>query len=57
MEERLTPLMCGNASGDFKVKQLMVYHLDNPRVLKRNNVMKNKLPVLWRENVKAGVTR
>ena len=41
MEVRLTLLMCGNASGYFKVKPLLVYHSDNTRVLKRNNVMKS----------------
>ena len=46
MKDRLTLLMCGNASGDFKVKPLLVYRSDNPPVLKQNNVMKSKLPIL-----------
>ena len=50
-------MMCGNASGDFKVKLLLVYHSDNPRVFKRNNVMKSKWPVMWRSNAKAWITR
>ena len=29
MKDRLTLLMCGNASGDFKVKPILVYHSDN----------------------------
>ena len=45
--------MCGNASGDFKVKPLLVYHSGNPRVFKRNNIMKSKLPVMWRAKAKA----
>ena len=49
--------MFGNASGDFKVKPQLVYHSDYPRVIKRNNVMKSKLPVIWRENAKSWVTR
>ncbi|XP_067135000.1 tigger transposable element-derived protein 1-like [Centruroides vittatus] len=57
MKDRLTLLLCGNASGDFKVKPLLVYHSDNPRVFKRNNIMKSKLPVMWRANSKAWVTR
>ena len=54
-KDRLTFLMCGNASGDIKVKPLFIYHSDNHRVLRRNNVMKRKLPVMWREKVR--VTR
>ena len=57
MKDRLTLLMCGNANGDFKVKPLLVYHLDNRRVFKRNNVMKSKLPVLWMANAEAWFTR
>nr|KAF6463386.1 tigger transposable element derived 1 [Molossus molossus] len=57
MKDRLTLLLCGNASGDFKLKPLLVYHSENPRVFKKNNVMKNKLNVMWRANSKAWVTR
>ena len=57
MKEGLTLLLCGNASGDFKIKPMLVYHSDNPRVVKRNNVMKSKLPVMWRGNKKAWVTK
>ena len=28
MKDRLTLLMCGSASGDFKVKPLLIYHSD-----------------------------
>ncbi|XP_028668446.1 tigger transposable element-derived protein 1-like [Erpetoichthys calabaricus] len=57
MKDRLTLLLCGNASGDFKLKPLLVYHSDNPRVFKKHNVIKQKLPVMWRSNSKAWVTR
>ena len=33
-EDRLTLLFGGNASGDMKVKPLLVYHLENQRALK-----------------------
>lgn len=56
MKDRLTLLLCADASGDCKIKPLLVYHSDNPRVFKRNNVIKSKLPVMWRANTKAWVT-
>ena len=49
MKDRLTLLMCRNANGDFKVKPLFVYHSGYPLVLKRSNVMKIILPVMWRQ--------
>ncbi|XP_063842553.1 tigger transposable element-derived protein 1-like isoform X2 [Scylla paramamosain] len=57
IKDRLTLLLCGNASGDCKIKPLLVYHSENPRVFKKNNVMKSKLNVMWRANIKARVTR
>ncbi|GCC36385.1 hypothetical protein chiPu_0014879 [Chiloscyllium punctatum] len=57
MKDRLTLLLCGNASGDCKLKPLLVYHSENPRVFKKNNVMKSKLNVIWRANMKAWATR
>ncbi|XP_042211880.1 tigger transposable element-derived protein 1-like, partial [Homarus americanus] len=55
MKDRLTLLFCANASGDCKVKPLLVYHAENPRALK--NIRKNRLGVMWRSNPKAWVTR
>ena len=57
MKNMLTPLMCGNDCGDFKVKPLLAYHSDNHRVLKWKNVMKSKLPAVWRTHAKVLVTR
>ncbi|GCC23957.1 hypothetical protein chiPu_0002355 [Chiloscyllium punctatum] len=57
MKDRLTLLLCGNASGDCKIKPLLVYHSENSRVFKKNNVMKSKLNVMRRANMKAWVTR
>ncbi|XP_023665526.1 histone-lysine N-methyltransferase EHMT2 isoform X7 [Paramormyrops kingsleyae] len=57
MKDRLTLLLCANASGDFKVKPLLVYHSENPRAFKKCRVQKNQLNVMWRSNRKAWVTR
>ena len=57
MKDRLTLLMCGNVSGDFNLRPLLACHSDDPRVFNWNNVMKSKLPVMWRANAKAWVTQ
>ncbi|XP_060679989.1 tigger transposable element-derived protein 1-like [Hemiscyllium ocellatum] len=57
MKDRLTLLLHCNASGDCKIKPLLVYHSESPRVFKKNNVMKSKLNVMWRANMKAWITR
>ena len=54
MRDRLTLLMCDNASCDIKVKPLLVYLSDNPRVLRWCDVIQSKLR---RANAKALVTR
>ncbi|XP_066444151.1 E3 ubiquitin-protein ligase ZFP91 isoform X1 [Eleutherodactylus coqui] len=57
IKDRLTLLLCGNASGDCKVKPLLVYHSEAPRAFSRNKVITSKLCVMWRANRKAWVTR
>ncbi|XP_066947407.1 tigger transposable element-derived protein 1 isoform X2 [Macrobrachium rosenbergii] len=53
-KERLTLLLGSNASGDFKLKPLLVYLTENPRALQ--GIFKPKLPVIWKANKKAWVT-
>uniref|UniRef100_UPI00358E3E0E tigger transposable element-derived protein 1-like n=1 Tax=Myxine glutinosa TaxID=7769 RepID=UPI00358E3E0E len=53
-KDRLTLLLCANASGDFMVKPLLLYRALNPRVLKGKN--KLDLPVFWRSSRRAWVT-
>ena len=57
MKDRLTLLLCANASGDCRIKPLLIYHSTNPRAFKKHNVEKAQLPVMWRANTKAWVTR
>ena len=57
MKDRLTLALCANASGDLKVKPLLVYHSENPRAFHAHKILKERLQVLWRANAKAWVTR
>ena len=57
MKDRLTLLFAANASGIMKVKPLLVYHSESPRVFKKKAVVKSKLAVYWKSNRKAWVTR
>ena len=47
---RLTLLFGGSASGDMKLKLLLVYHSENSRTLK--NLAKDSLPIVWKSNLK-----
>ncbi|XP_043835158.1 tigger transposable element-derived protein 1-like [Dromiciops gliroides] len=53
--DRLTLLLGGNAEGDFKLKPMLVYWSQNPRALRGYN--QQSLPVLWRSNKKAWMTK
>ena len=48
---RLTLRVGGNASGNMKLKPLLIYHSESPRALK--NIAKGSLPVVWKSNPKA----
>lgn len=54
-KNRLTLLLGGNATGDLKLKPLLVYQSETPRVMR--GMDKDSLPVIWRSNRKAWVTR
>ena len=47
MKDRITILVCANASDDCKIKPMVIYHSEHPRIFKGNKVMKSKLPVMW----------
>ena len=57
MKDRNTMIVCDNASGDCKIKPMVIYHSVNPRILKRNKVMMSKLPAMWQSNPKCWCTR
>ncbi|XP_061746133.1 tigger transposable element-derived protein 1-like [Nerophis ophidion] len=57
LQDRLTLALCANASGDCKIKPLLVHLSENPRAFKSNNIVKDKLPVMWRANQRAWVTK
>lgn len=40
MKERMTILLCANASGDLKVKPLVIYQLENPQAFTKHSVNK-----------------
>ncbi|XP_036362848.1 tigger transposable element-derived protein 1-like [Octopus sinensis] len=56
MKDRLTLAFCTYASGDLKIKPLLVYHSENPRAFKSPKILKEELLVICRANVKAWIT-
>lgn len=45
----------GNASGTFRLKPLLVYHIETPQVMM--GIPKTLLPVIWKSNKKVTVTQ
>ena len=43
MKDRLTLLFCANASGDLKITPSLVYHSENPQVLKKMSLKVNSV--------------
>ena len=54
-KDRLTLLFGGNATGDCKLKPLLIYRSLNPRAFK--GFSQHALPVFWRSNKKAWMTK
>ncbi|XP_051787129.1 tigger transposable element-derived protein 1-like [Erpetoichthys calabaricus] len=54
-KERVTILIGANATGDRKLKPLLVHRSENPRAM--NNIVKSRLPAVWKSNRKASITR
>jgi len=53
--DRLNLLLGENESGTLKLKPLLVYHSETPRVMK--GILKSRLPVIWISNRRAWVTQ
>jgi DDE superfamily endonuclease len=53
-KDRLTLLLGGNSTGDFRMKPLLIYHSENPRSMK--GISKQSMPVIWMANRKAWMT-
>lgn len=54
-KQRVTLMFCSNASGDKLMKPLMIHNTLHPRALRNTNI--DKLPVYWRANGKAWMTK
>jgi len=54
-KDRLNVLLGENTSGTLKLKPLLVYHPETPRVMK--GILKSILPVIWTSNRKAWFTQ
>ncbi|XP_035221359.1 tigger transposable element-derived protein 1-like [Stegodyphus dumicola] len=57
MKDILTLALCANASGDCKIKPLLVYSSENPSAFKSHKILKEKLPVMWGKNPKVWVIK
>ena len=51
-KERCTFLFGGNASGDLKLKPLIIWKSKDPQCFKKNKIIKSNLPVIYRHSKK-----
>ena len=57
MKDRITILLCTNASDNCKIIAMVIYHSVNPKIFKRHKMNKSKLPVIWQSSHKSWCTR
>ena len=56
MKDRNAILVCANDGGECKIKPMVIYHSENPRIFKRNKVVKSKLLAMWQSSPKSWCT-
>lgn len=55
MKSKPILFLCAYDNGDPKIKLLLVYHSENLAVIRKHNIVKNRLEVMWSSKPKAWI--